>query len=379
MPIKGESVYLPYKEQIQKWREEGLSIRGVVAELEKQGLDASFTGVRYFLVEHLGNSNTNTFEAKLEEEGFTPPENWSHGWLKTKQASIFIKNEKQVDDFDELKSNFLNYVKLHAPTYPVINRAAVSEPHLLVVDPCDIHVGKLASSFETGEEYNSNIAVQRVKEGVQGIISKASPYNVNKVLLILGNDILHTDTPNRTTTAGTPQDTDGMWYDNFLKAKQVMIEVIEMLMQVADVHCVFNPSNHDFMSGFFLVDSIKSWFSKCSNVTFDADMRHRKYFQYHENIIGTTHGDGAKQADLPLLMAHEAGQGWMVKHKYFLCHHLHHKVSKDYMGVSVEVMRSASGSDGWHHRNAYQHAPKAIEGFLHHPLHGQVARFVHIF
>jgi hypothetical protein len=108
-------------------------------------------------------------------------------------------------------------------------------------------------------------------------------------------------------------------------------------------------------------------------------MRHRKYFQYHENIIGTTHGDGAKQADLPLLMAHEAGQGWMAKHKYFYAHHWHHKVSKDYMGVTVEVMRSASNTDSYHHKNGYQHAPKAIEGFLHHPVHGQCARFVHIF
>ena len=27
----------------------------------------------------------------------------------------------------------------------------------------------------------------------------------------------------------------------------------------------------------------------------------------------------------------------------------------------------------------YQHSPKAVEGFMHHKIYGQVARFTHIF
>jgi hypothetical protein len=49
------------------------------------------------------------------------------------------------------------------------------------------------------------------------------------------------------------------------------------------------------------------------------------------------------------------------------------------MSVCVETLRSPSGADSWHHRNGYQHAPKAIEGFIHHPEHGQVARLTHLF
>jgi len=157
MPIKGESVYLPYKEQIQKWREEGLSIRGVVAELEKQGLDASFTGVRYFLVEHLGNSNTNTFEAKLEEEGFTPPENWSHGWLKTKQASIFIKNDKglmPIEDVSEVIKRAANGIKeLRLPEIKSDNEKALRA----VIS--DAHVGMKSDSRDAmfSFEYNEDV------------------------------------------------------------------------------------------------------------------------------------------------------------------------------------------------------------------------------
>lgn len=254
------------------------------------------------------------------------------------------------------------------------------EGHLLVLDPADVHVGKLAESFEVGEDYNNQIAVQRVREGVEGILAKSAGFNIEKIVFVGGNDILHIDTPKRMTTSGTPQDTDGMWYSNFLIAKELYIEILDRLLKVADVHFVFNPSNHDYTHGFFLADVIKTYYKDCPNITFDCSIAHRKYFTYGENLIGTTHGDGGKTENLPLTMAHEAKEAWgQTKHKYIYIHHFHHKVSKDYMGVCVEALRSPSGTDSWHHRNQYQHAPKAIEGFIHHPQYGQIARLTHLF
>jgi hypothetical protein len=63
----------------------------------------------------------------------------------------------------------------------------------------------------------------------------------------------------------------------------------------------FNPSNHDYQSGFFLADVISSWFRNNKNITFDCSIAHRKYFAYGTSLIGTTHGDGAKANDLPFV------------------------------------------------------------------------------
>jgi len=200
------------------------------------------------------------------------------------------------------------------------------------------------------------------------------------VLLIIGNDILHTDNPHSTTTSGTRQDTDGMWYDNFLIAKEVYVTVIELLIQIAETHVQYDPSNHDYTNGFFLADTIKSWFKNTDRVTFNITPSHRKYFRYGNSLIGTTHGDGAKETDLPLLMATEASDMWHdCRHRYWYTHHIHHKKSKEYVGVTVETLRSASGTDSWHHRNGYQHNTKAIEAFIHHEENGQIARLTHIF
>lgn len=251
--------------------------------------------------------------------------------------------------------------------------------HLLVVDPADIHIGKLSRSFETGDSYNNSIAVQRVIKGVRGIVEKSRGYRISQILFIGGNDILHIDNPKRTTTSGTPQDTDGMWYENFLIAKQLYVDILSELLKIADVHFVYNPSNHDYMSGFFLADVIKTYFKNCDNITFDCNIQHRKYYTWKNNLIGTTHGDGAKEELLPMLMAQESKDWSSVKHRYIYTHHVHHKKSRDYIGVTVESLRSPSGTDGWHHRNGYQHSPKAVEGFIHCPVHGQVARLTHIF
>jgi hypothetical protein len=307
-----------------------------------------------------------------------------HGWLKSKTASLFFKNpnfkNNEEVNYEVIRQSILKDIDAHIPKYGLFERKDSADGHLLVIDPADVHIGKLCDSFETGETYNNQIAVQRVLEGVQGILDKSKGFNIDKILFIGGNDILHIDTPRRTTTAGTPQDTDGMWYSNFLIAKQLYVEILERLLSVADVHFTFNPSNHDYVHGFFLADVIRTWFKECKQITFDCSISHRKAFRYGLNLVGTTHGDGAKNQDLPLLMATEFPIDWsLTKHRYVYTHHVHHKTSTDFIGCTVESLRSPSGTDSWHHIKGYQHAPKAIEGFLHHKINGQVARLSHIF
>lgn len=310
--------------------------------------------------------------------------NVKHLWVKNKQASIFVKNpnfiEKEIANVNQLRDDLIQDLQQYVPKFPKLERIENKESYLLVIDPADIHIGKLCSSFESGETYNNQVAVQRVLQGVTGILQKVSSFNIDKILFIGGNDILHTDNPGRTTTSGTPQDTDGMWHSNFLIAKQLYVDVLELLLGVADVHFTFNPSNHDYTNGFFLAQVIETYFKDCKNITFDTTIAHRKGFQYYNNLIGTTHGDGAKQMDLPLLMAVEFPLEWSkTKHRYIYTHHVHHKTSKDYAGITIESLRSPSGTDSWHHRNGYQHAPKAVEGFLHCKVNGQIMRLTHLF
>lgn len=298
---------------------------------------------------------------------------------KAPYYNIQSKDISLNQNLEEFGARIIEGIKNIKTLPKTVVRDEVQDGHLLVVDLADIHIGKLASSFETGEDYNNQIAVQRCKEGLEGLIKKASGFNIEQIVFIGGNDILHFDTPKSTTTSGTTVDSTGMWYDNFLIAKQLYIDLLDRLLEIADVHFTFNPSNHDYMSGFFLADVIKTYYKDKQNIAFDCSIAHRKYYKYHSNLIGTTHGDGARLETLPMLMAAEAKDWSSCKHRYIYTHHVHHKTLKDFPGVTIESLRSPSGTDGWHSRNGFTGAPKAVEAFIHHPVYGQSAKLVHLF
>lgn len=302
----------------------------------------------------------------------------SQYWYKSKHFSLFVKPKGPT--LEDLKKEIVEGMNEHSPKIHVFKRKKIKDAHCLVIDPADIHIGKYASEYETGEKYDMDIAVRRVHEGIEKLLSFASHYPLDQIILIIGNDILHTDTPRRTTTSGTPQDTHGQWYENFMVAQKLYIDIIDRLLPIANVHVMHNVSNHDGMTGWMLSQVVKAWYRKTKQVTFDGDMKHRKAYRYYNNFIGSTHGDGAKDADLPLLMAHEFASMWASTiHRYIYTHHVHHKMAKDRIGITIESSRSASGTDSWHHRNGYTGAPKAIEAYLHHKTNGQVARFSHVF
>jgi len=301
-----------------------------------------------------------------------------HWWYKSKKLSVFVKQKKF--DLEALKNDLVEQLKVYSPKYPTIKRLKLKDSCCLVVDIADLHINKLATQYETGNVYNSKIAVSRAKEGLKNILGYSSNFNYDKIVFVIGNDILNTDNKLKQTTKGTPQDTDKMWYEAFMIAKQLYIDCIEMLLPIADVHVMHNMSNHDNMSGWFLAQTIEAWFRHSKNVTFDITTRHRKGFHYYNQLIVTTHGDGAKEKDLGLLLANDFRKVWgEIKWVYVYKGDIHHKTVKDHMGVTVTTSRSVSGTDAWHDKEGFAHNKKAIESYVHHKTKGQVACYAYPF
>jgi len=336
------------------------------------------------------NTNGNTaLDINLAERGIDKKDVVSvKHWQSASgefRFSIVTKEDITANETDILKT-VSSFIENHSPHYPSIKRKIKLNNHLLVINPADIHIGKYANHLETGDGYNVEIACERVLEGLQGLIDKSKGFEVDRVLFCVGNDILHIDNVYNTTTAGTNQDVDGKWWEHFEIALALYVKCVEILREIAPVDVIHSMSNHDYQSGFHLAHALKSWFRNDSEVTFDISVAHRKYYKYGKNLIGLEHGDGAKMANLPLTMAQERPLLWSeTTHRYWYLHHLHHKVkhkwldAKDFIGVTVEYMRSPSGTDSWHSRKGYVGVPRAVESFLHQKDSGQVARLVHYF
>lgn len=344
--------------------------------------------INEFRGDKLDNINGNTaLDIHLKERGINKKDVVSvKHWQSMSGELRFSIVTKEDYGLSEKKifQKVNDYIEKYSPTYAKIERTKAS--HLLVVNPADIHIGKYSSEIETKEKYDTDLAVNRVLDGVVGLLEKTRGFKIEKVLFCIGNDVLHIDNVYGTTTKGTPQDTDGKWWEHYQIALALYVKCVEILRTVAPVDVVHCMSNHDYQSGFHLAHTLKSWFRKAEDVTFDVSVAYRKYYQYGQNLIGLEHGDGAKMDKLPLIMAQENPKDWAnTKYRYFYLHHIHHKVkhkwldAKDYIGVTVEYMRSPSASDSWHSRKGYVGTLTAVEGFLHEKDSGQIARITHYF
>lgn len=344
-----------------------------------------------------------------------PLDRVSHYWLKTKNevgddVSVFVKNHFDALEYDELRERLVKDMIAYSPKVSKIPRDPNTyvgdfthkKKSLLVIDPADVHIGKRSVTDETGNEYNMDIAVSRAVHGSKRLMIQAEPFGIDHIVIVVGNDVVHIDNDRRTTTAGTPQDTDGQWWEMFENARRMYIQIVEAAKEYADVTLVYVPSNHDKIMGFGIMDSLYSWYHNDENVivsNYGKSVRHRKYIKYGKNLIGLTHGDGAKNRDLTSLMQFEAKEDWgSCDFAYWYVHHLHHKyrivngiqVEKDYNGVTVigpegtninrqkdsaevECIRSPSGADAWSSKKGFGNMA-AIEGFIHHYDLGQVAR-----
>ena len=281
--------------------------------------------------------------------------------------------------------------------------------NLLVLDPSDVHIGKLSVATETGYEYNSEIAAHRLVEGSKALMRDAQAMGVTRVLFVIGNDISHIDNPRRQTTSGTPQDADASIFSIYRAASLGYRRVLGAALEMGlDVDILFCPSNHDWVLGFTIAQELAAWFHDHPNVTateYNLSERHRKYFRFGSNLLMFTHGDGAKEADLPQIMLLEARQHIAeCLHRYAYLHHFHHKIKKalgvrpmqrekDHIAMTVtcagqgsqegdnlqiEYVRSPSPPDGWHDRKGYLNR-QAVEAFVHHAHDGRIRSLVEWF
>lgn len=335
-------------------------------------------------------------------------------WAKTKDengtsySALLKPGAKEFPAFlDHIRDTVGDLMTGKHPKLPP--RFEARQGCMMVLDPADVHIGKLSVAAETGYTYDEKIAEHRLVEGCRVLAEKGLMNGATSVLFVIGNDIAHIDHPHRMTTSGTPQDTSGSIFSIYRVAQRAYIRVIGMLLEMGmSVVVMFNPSNHDWVLGFSIAQVVQAWFREHPNVTisdYGVSERHRKYVVFGRSLIGLTHGDGAKEADLPSIMLTEARSHMVVAPlAYWYVHHYHHKIrkslgvrsqdrEKDHIAMTViksgigamegdnctiEYVRSPSPPDGWHDRNGYLNR-QAVEAFLHDPQDGQVMRFTNWF
>ena len=137
-----------------------------------------------------------------------------------------------------------------------------------------------------------------------------------------------------------------------------------------------NPGNHNSVTALMLSEMMAAIYENEPRVTVSTSANPYWFHGFGNNLIGTTHGDGAKGANLPLLMAVDAPALWLASEhgsRVWFVGHVHHKDIKDYPGVTVEYCRTLAAADIWSHGEGYR-SKRSMEAVTYHRIDGEVER-----
>lgn len=245
---------------------------------------------------------------------------------------------------------------------------------LTVIPMGDPHFGLLSWAAETGANFDLSIAERLTCEAVDRLASSGPP-SQTALLLNLGDYFHADDSTNRTRRSSAQLDVDGRFDKIALAGVMAMVRCIRRLLEKHEKVIVRNNrGNHDPHQASMLSIALMAWFHEEPRVTIETSPSSFYYHRFGKVLIGSTHGDGPKLNDLPLIMATDVPEDWAAaSFRVFHCGHFHHDQMKEHPGCSVETHRTLAAGDAWHRHSGYR-AGRDMKAIVYHREYGEVTR-----
>lgn len=288
----------------------------------------------------------------------------------------------------EFRGKLLRDFKAAAPRYSRPKPSVGADGMLGVLGLFDAHFGQLSWPEETGCDVTVASTKRRYCAAFGDLLAKCEPYRIGKLLYILGNDFLHVDTSQNTTSKGTPQDADGRWQLAFLCGMRCAIELIDAARQIAPVDVLVVPGNHEQEKIFCMGEVLSARYHKAADVRVTNSPNPWQYYRYGTNLLGFTHGHGlteGKRLQLPARMAQDQPELWAETtcREWFLGHtHRERETvttqrrSDTINRVLVRELPALTGIDAWHNQQGFAANPQA-ELHLYDKQQGRFGYLVH--
>jgi hypothetical protein len=268
---------------------------------------------------------------------------------------------------------------VHVAEYKGIAKA-VRAPKCTDSDTCtvyplgDPHIGMMAWSQETGQDFDLKIAERDLIATVHRLVASAP----NSELAVLANvgDFFHADDNTQLTPASKHKlDVDSRAAKVFRLGCTMMRTLIDLLLTKharVDVRNV--PGNHDPTTSRMLAMWLEAVYEREPRVTITPNLNPFSYLEFGRNLFGFTHGDGCKPADLPGVMASDQAESWgRTDFRLWFTGHIHHETCKEFHGCTVESFRTLASRDYWHHSKGYR-TGRSLSAITFHRDYGEISR-----
>jgi hypothetical protein len=264
------------------------------------------------------------------------------------------------------------YAGLAAPT-PAPTLAACAADMCTLYPLGDPHIGMLSWAPETGDHFDTRIACRELLACVRIMVEAAEP-SERAIVCNLGDFMHAQDDANMTPGHGNKLDVDGR-YAKVLDAGHVLLRGIvdAALVKHARVSVRNLPGNHDPRVAAELAMWLKAVYEREPRVTVEDPYAAQQYDRHGAVLIGWHHGDRAKPAELPAIMAVDRAKDWgECTERVWHTGHVHHLTRKESPGCVVESHRTMAGADGWH-AGRYR-AARSLCAIGYHKVFGEVSR-----
>ncbi len=338
------------------------------------------------------DTNTKQLEAIATTEPKTPEEiiallnidttRWklSQYWNKQKKdhwivsALVTAIKQTEQDVLAEVLKNFSpRKVEVHIADFP--NNPVATSNYCGVFSVQDIHFGK------EGNE----LVILDFKNAVIDVTTRVGKMHMlDKLIYVIGGDLLNADTFSGTTTSGTPVDNGMTPVKAYSEAFEALFWAIYQLSTItSDLEVVYVPGNHDRLSSYHLAHALSKAID-LPNVTFNVEYSERKVITWGNNFFAFEHGD-VNTKDAPMVYAFEFPQDWgATKYRTLYTGHYHMKKTTSFVseneihGFAVKIMPSLSRTDYWHYHNKFVGSKRSAIMDIHEKYDGKAGEICHI-
>lgn len=246
---------------------------------------------------------------------------------------------------------------------------------LLAIYPMgDPHLGMFAWGAETGQDFDLKIAESNLVDAVDHLVELAPASR--EALVVSVGDFFHTDnSSNKTLMNGNALDVDTRWSKVLSVGIRTMRRIIDRaLTKHQKVRVICEIGNHDHHTSIVLALCLASFYENNQRVEIDTSPDAYHWHRFGQNLIGVTHGDKTRYADLPNIMACDRKKDWgETSHRYWYTGHVHHDQTKEFAGCKVESFRTLAPRDAWHNASGYR-SGQDMKLIVLHRDHGEVLR-----
>ena len=288
-------------------------------------------------------------------------------WVKTDVAKEdeLAAFKQAIDDF--VGSPLIQASRTIAPPH------AVDNDTMSIYSIGDAHIGLLAWGEETGEDYDSDIAVADLVSAIDLLVSQAHPSS--EAFIVDVGDFYHSDTAANTTTAGTRVDVDTRFSKMIQTGLDLAVALVDRALQKHNtVHWRSAIGNHDSNTSLYVTSFLKAWYRNEPRVVIHDTPALFMYHQFGKNLIGITHGHRVKPEQLGNIMSVDCKEQWSsTDHRLFITGHIHHQQVKEFTNCTVESFNTLTGKDAWHAASGYR-SKQSMKSITLHREYGEISR-----